>query len=73
MATPTRAEFDRLHEEFDVLRRRMDALAETSRQQQMELAVQFKRIAEMQALLDRRVNVSGHQFGGPERRFDQHK
>ena len=51
-ASLTRAEFDKLKAEHDELRAMVAALQETSRRQQNDLLVQFKRIAEMQAILD---------------------
>jgi len=49
---PTSADYASLKVQFDALRAEVDMLKEESRRQRDELQIQFKRIAEMQAILD---------------------
>jgi hypothetical protein len=60
MPAPTRAEFERLKADCEGLKAAVDALVHETRQQRAELGIQFQRIAEMQAILDRE-----HRSGGP--------
>jgi hypothetical protein len=50
--TPTRAEFERLKAACEDLRAQVQLLLQTSTEHRHELQIQFKRIAEMQAVLD---------------------
>jgi hypothetical protein len=52
MPTPTRAEFERLKADSEQPKAAVDALVNETRSQRAELQIQFKRIAEMQAILD---------------------
>ena len=52
MPMPPRAEYERLNAEYQRLKAAVDALFGQARQQRAELQTQFKRITEMQAILD---------------------
>src|SRR5262245_56580365 len=51
-SVPTHAEYAHLKGEFEALRAEVEGLKEHARQQRAELQIQFKRIAEIQAILD---------------------
>jgi len=64
MATPTRAEFERLKAECERLRDHVEVLREQMQVFAKDAKIQFERMAQMQAILD---EESRHDRGGSSR------